>query len=46
MKVFPKIPVFFEGWLSLADIPEVRMGHPAPNKDKCERGVEEKSWRG
>ena len=22
------------------------MGHPAPNKDKCERGVEEKPWRG
>ena len=22
------------------------MGHPATNKDKCERGVKEKSWRG
>ena len=22
------------------------MGHPATNKDECERGIEEKPWRG
>jgi len=25
---------------------EVGMGHPATNKDECERGIEEKPWRG
>ena len=30
----------------VVEVPEVGMGHPAPNKDECERGIEEKPWRG